>query len=413
MKICHVTDFLPKYHHIWGGAELAAANIVDLLGARGVTQAVLSTKPQKPVKEKYDFYPVPVLNDYFGKFAELVKLWTFDPLSFVYVTKALKKIAPDVLHLHNFRTISFSAVAAAKKMGIPVVFSIYDNWCLCPNHTLITKANEICKAYHGLPCLYCTSVHKKVSALFRKPLFNHFLNKIDTFIVLSRTMAEVLEDYGIDRKKIEFVPLPLSKETWQSDTVQQAEIEPASVLFCGWVAPHKGLKILVQAFLEVVKRVPQAKLCVLETGVVKTYKDSVLDFIHKNNLERHICFLGKKNNDEVQKYLGRCELVVVPEQWGIAWPIFLSEAMFAQKPIIASRIGDIPFFIKEGANGYTVNPTDPKEFSEKIIYCLEHRDLTAAFGKESRKRITEICNNENIYDKLIGIYKNDLNARRG
>jgi len=405
MKICHVTDYLPRYHNIWGGAELAAVNLIDLLQEKGHAQTVLSTKPDNASYRKYNLYPISVLNDYFGKYAELLKLWTFDLLSFISVSKALEDIKPDILHLHNFRVLSFSVVSAAKRLKIPVVFSIYDNWCLCPNHTLITKTGGFCKKYHSLSCFSCTHSHKKIGTFFRRFLFNIFLKKIDIFIVLSNTMAEVLRDYGIPKEKVVFLPLPLSKDTWENEKKQDGEIEPDSVLFCGWVSPHKGLKILVDQMLKVIKEIPGAKLYVIETGVVKKYKDSILDFISKNDLEKYVYFLGKKNNDEVQKYLRRSELVVVPEQWGIAWPIFLTEAMFAKKPIIASRIGDIPFFIKDGINGYTVKANNAEEFGEKIIYCLRNKNLISSFGEQSRKRIAEICDNKNIHDGLINIYK--------
>lgn len=408
MKICHATDFLPGYHNVWGGAELAAANLIDILQDKNNIQVVLSTKPEKIVDKLFKFHSIPVLNDYFGKFAEIIKLWVFDPLAFSRVLKILKEDAPDVLHLHNFRTLSFSVVAAAKRLNIPIVFSIYDNWCLCPNHTLITKTNNLCKTYHGLACLSCTYSHKKPSAFFRKAFFNHFLKKIDTFIVLSHTMSDVLENYGIPKSKIRFLPLPLSRDTWNSELSQKNEIKPALLLFCGWVSPHKGLEVLVKAMPNVIKAVPRARLNVIETGVDLAYKDKILEFIRENRLEEHISFLGKKNNAEVQKYLQESELVVVPEQWGIAWPIFLTEAMFAKKSVVASRIGDIPFFIKDGINGYTVDPKSPDEFSRQIIYSLSNNNLMCDFGMQSKQRIIEICNNENIYNELMNIYKGSV-----
>ena len=411
MNICHGVDFLPQYHNIWGGAELAANNLINLLQRNGNSQSVLATKPAQEIKESYDFQAIPILEDYFGNIGKLMKMWTFDPLAYIHAIKALKRFKPQVLHLHNFRLMSFSLVTAAKKLGIPVVFSIYDNWALCPSHTLITKSNELCRKYHGLHCITCTYTHKKLSSIYRKTFFNHFLNKIDTFIVLSNTMADVLVDYGIDREKIKFVPLPFSNDVKESDTTDNVEVEPEpdSLLFAGWVSAHKGLKIAVKAMPKIVKKRPNVKLNVIETGCTESYKDEILDFIKKNNLESNINFLGKKSNKEVQQYLQKSELVVVPEQWGIAWPIFLTEAMFAQKPIIASHIGDIPFFINDGVNGHTIAPNDSNSFADKIIHCLENKELAKQYGEVSKQKIEEICNDNNIYEKLIGLYDKLIN----
>ena len=412
MDIIHATDFLPKYHKVWGGAELAAYNTIKVLSSKENKQSIVSTKPEvMPKDDDFELFVAPVLSDYLGKFSDLLTFWAFDPLSYSYALKLFKKVKPEILHLHNFRGLSFSLVSAAKKLNLPVVFSIYDNWAFCPNHTLINKKSEFCRKFHNWHCFNCTYIHKKISAFFRKPLFNYFLKDIDRFVVLSNNMMDLLSKYGIPKEKITFVPLPLSQATKDSDSIVSSIVEDNSILFVGWASPHKGLKVAIEAFSQVVKKYPNSKIYVIETGQSPDYRNQIINFIENNNIGDKVVFLGKKNNKEVQEYLKRVELVVVPEQWPIAWPIFLTEAMYSQKPIVASNIGDISFFIKDFSTGFTVDPKNHKEFAEKIIYCFENKDKVRVMGVKVREEIIKICDDKNIYNKLISLYNEIANKK--
>lgn len=404
MHICHGVDYLPEYHKVWGGAEVAALSQIELLEAAGHRQSVIATQPIKDVKEKFDFYAISVLDDYFGRWASILKLWTFDLLAYRHALKVLKSLKPDVLHLHNFRTLSFSVVAAAKRLGIPIVFSIYDNWSLCPNHTLVDKSGRFCNRFHGLHCWKCTYAHKKISSFFRKAFFDHFLRQIDAFMVLSETMKNVLQSYGIEKNKIFTIPLPLTKAAKKAVVEAGVQTESHALLFAGWISPHKGFKVLAQAFDEVIGVIADARLYCIETGVDRSYKKEIIDFINKRALQQHIFFLGKLSNQAVQEMLQKAELVVVPEQWGIAWPIFLTEAMAAGKPIVASRIGDIPQFIRDGVNGFTVPADDSHAFAKKIIECLRQKELMKGFGCSGRQIVMEMCKDENITERLMSTY---------
>lgn len=62
----------------------------------------------------------------------------------------IEKEKPDIIHINLFhRVLTASIVDAAKKYDIPVVFTMHDLNCICPNHVMLDHG-EICEdCLHG------------------------------------------------------------------------------------------------------------------------------------------------------------------------------------------------------------------------------------------------------------------------
>jgi len=414
MKICHITTCLPKYHRTWGGAEQACLSIVNIMKDRGEKTTVLAVKPEKTPKE-FEFYPISTVGDYMGKFGEYMKnIPNFDPISYLSIKKHLMKIKPDVINLYKFDLISFSVIKAAKDLKIPVVFSVYDFSWFCPLSTLINKDGNPCRRFTGIHCMNCIKRRKgrklkKIGLTSYILTTNYFLKKIDAFIVLSNCWKEILSLYGIESKKVHVIPLPIEGDT----SLKDVRTKKNSILFVGWIQERKGLKILVEALPQILKKIRNAKIYVIGSVSNRAYYESILDFIKKNKIEKNIIFLGKLPNKDVIDWIRRSEVIAVPEQWEIAWPIFLTEAMALGKPVVASNIGGIPDLIKNGKNGFIVNPKDPKEFADKITWFLENPLKAHKMAKMSREDALRITNKENIYRRLINLYENLLKQNKG
>lgn len=422
MKISLITDHLPGYHKNWGGSEQACYRIGKLLIRDNHEISFLTTKPDRVPKENLEVHRITTvgrgyLRARIGRV--LASFFAFDPIAGISSYKLFKKIKPDIVHLQHAFELSLSPVWAAKKLGIPVIFSPYDFFSICFKGVLINNQNEICTSFQGTNCFECNRLKGRRLKIFaflynksikylrafalRKKITDYFFDKIDAFIVPTDFWVEIFRRYGVKEEKIFVLPIPLSKEIKETK-IKKVALEEGSILFVGWVYPHKGLHILIEAMASVLREVSQARLYVIETGGGEEYKNKAIDLIKKFKIEKNVIFLGKRSNEDVQSFLQRSEVVAVPEQWQISWPIFLTEAMTLEKPIVASRIGDIPFFIKDGQNGFLADPKDPEDFAQKIVNLLKEKEKANEMGKKARIDILRICDDDQILDTLKSIY---------
>jgi glycosyltransferase involved in cell wall biosynthesis len=321
------------------------------------------------------------------------------------MSRLLERIRPDVLHLHSFKELTFSVLSAARKRRIPVLFSLYDLWALCPQSNLVHYRGGTCHAHMGFRCLACAVPARKPLILFRRAFFRHFLPLIDRFLVLSETVRRQLTQFGLPEKKIAILPLPLFEGLGRP---APGNLQDRSILFAGWMIRPKGLQILIEAMPLVLKRVPDAKVLVVETGAHAEHKADFQRRIAELGLWDKFRFLGKRSGPEIQALLARASVVAVPEQWGIAWPIFCTEAMSYAKPIAASRIGDIPYFIRDHETGRLFDPQSPEQLADCLIGFFADPAAARQMGRRAQDFILKECDPARIATTLLSHYQEVL-----
>jgi len=404
MRICFASTLYPRVHSYWGGAEVACQRLHNLLKKENHQVVVVTTRPDNYGVPGLEYYSVPCMVDYLGRRGAMAldMLIPFDPILYRPTLRLLNRISPDVVHLHSFKELTFSFLSAAKKKGFPVLFSLYDLWALCPQSNLLHYRGGTCTSYMGLGCLRCAVPARKPLVLFRKLFFRHFLPKIDRLIVLSETVKRQLVEFGVAQGKISILPLPLFDEFKRPDP---ANMDDRSILFAGWINRAKGLHILIEAMHKVLARFPDIKVLVVETGAKAEHKAEFQWRIAELGLTEKFWFLGKKNAEEIKALLARASVVAVPEQWGIAWPIFCTEAMAYGKPIAASRIGNIPWFIRDGETGRLFDHQSPSALADCLISLFEDPGSALRMGQRAQDFILEVCDPSRIMATLMSFYK--------
>jgi glycosyltransferase involved in cell wall biosynthesis len=63
--------------------------------------------------------------------------------------------------------------------------------------------------------------------------------------------------------------------------------------------------------------------------------------------------------------------------------------MAAGKPVVASRIGGLPFTVADGATGLLCHPGDADDLARKLAVLLDDADLRRRMGLAGRRRFEE------------------------
>lgn len=97
------------------------------------------------------------------------------------------------------------------------------------------------------------------------------------------------------------------------------------------------------------------------------YYDDLKHQLEVSNLQHRIVLSGFQEN--ISAIISRCfALCLLSGSEGT--PNVILEAMSRKRPVIATRVGDIPLFVRHGINGYLVEPGSVVEFSEALDKLL-------------------------------------------
>lgn len=320
---------------------------------------------------------------------------------------ALNEFNPDVVHFHRFQGLTWSVFKAARKAGVPAVLSLYDCSLLCPRETLVDFNGETCETLSGWRCASCLGNGARsgvcAAALWalRGVRIRREAARAAALTVLSDSWHPLLARFGA--KNVETLPLPLTSFPSEDATSSFRE-ESGRMLFVGWLQERKGLRVVVEAMPRILKKVPNAKLTVVATGVDKEYETSLASRAAALGLAGRIEFEGRQSQDGIRKLIERAELVLVPEQWDNPQPLFLCEAMSYGKRIVASDRGGIPSLLGGGSRGGLASSGDPVSWAENATSALLNPDEWRLRAKAAREFIADFCSPARACEKLLEIY---------
>lgn len=414
MRICHVTDTLPGYHKIWGGAERATVRLIEALGRHGVENHACSIPPEKEVKEAFSFHPLKTLDSLFPeRIAKIIRkvkrVWySYDPVSCRDFRKLLISLKPDVVHFHNINILSISLVKVAKELRIPTVMGIYDYWAFCPKSTLIDSDNNPCKEVQGEKCVDCTNPpsFKGVHAYYlrrRGAFFKPYLDSIGAFAVLSESSASVLKRCGIDRDRISTIRQIFPFASFRPISFEG--IDRHSILLVGWVQHRKGAHVLIEAMSGLIKEFPDVRLNIVGELVERDYLGKLQEFIEKNGLSNNVFIRGRVSEEELEGYFKKAHVLAIAEQWENMSPVVLLEGMAKAKAIVAGNIGGIPEFLKDGLNGCLAEFNNPTDFADKIRQIFRRCDLGEGLGKAARTDVETMFEEKAVIEGYVRLYE--------
>jgi glycosyltransferase involved in cell wall biosynthesis len=155
------------------------------------------------------------------------------------------------------------------------------------------------------------------------------------------------------------------------------------LMFPGTPRPHKGLDDLVLA----IERLGRKEVVLALVGGHRSrYVDELA-----TRLPRHVAVLPRFAYDEMPSVVSAAQVVVVPQRDSPAargqCPMKLTDGMAMAKPILSTRVGEIPSVL--GDTGFLVDPGSPDQLAERLEWILDHEAEAKSQGLRARARCVE------------------------
>ena len=309
------------------------------------------------------------------------------------VKRALDKFQPDVVHVQVSDPIGLSVVSYARKRGIPVVTTEHNQ-------------PEVLTESLKMPYVMKKGANLVLSAYFRNRQSKSDFVTMPTELAIRKLIGDgekfpvpvAAVSNGVDLST--FKPGKAPKEIYEKYGVPS---DASIVLYIGRVDPEKQVGLLVKAFEEARRKVPEAHLVVVGDGVDR----AKLETAEKN--DSHVHFLGRILPPELYD-MYRMGSVFATASEIETQGIVLIEAAASGLPLIAVDKGAVAEVCHSAVNGYLCQPGSVSEISEAMVKILSDGELREKFAVESVK-IAHEHDFERTLDKFINIYQRVIDLK--
>lgn len=254
----------------------------------------------------------------------------------------------------------------------------------------------------------------------KKTLLTWVLRSAQSIIANSTYTAKVVEQLGIQSKKIVILPLGphlqpqaeiTSQEMYNQTWLQSLGISPQDtiILSAARLVKRKGIDQVIRVLPEVIKRVhAPIKLVVAGDG---PDGERLKNLAQQSGVQGSIIFTGKVTDEQLTQLFARSYCFVLPtreepggdvEGFGI---VFLEANAFG-KPVVGGKSGGVPDAVIDGLNGYLIEPQSLSMLLKAIMSLIEHPEIAQKMGEQGKSRVITQFNwatNVRLLAQQIGI----------
>lgn len=176
--------------------------------------------------------------------------------------------------------------------------------------------------------------------------------------------------------------------------------EGAVVVYIGRLEHGKGPDLFLEAARVAQRTLPQARFVLVGDGPMRATLE-----VDARAADVRATFVG--HQADPRPFLGMAAAVVVPSRQE-AFGRVLIEAMAAEVPVVATRVGGIPEVCVDGRTGLLVPPEDPSALAGAIVSTLTDPDATRARVRAAAADVrlrftlaTHVARIQQLYDAVL------------
>ena len=372
MTILHILDHsLP----VMSGYSTRSHNIVSFQRRLGLRPVVI-TSPKHPrpgpLVESVDgiqHYRTPAsrgLADRLPYAAELALMFRFAKR----ISSVARGAGARALHAHSPILNGLPAIWAGRRLGIPVVYEARAFW-------------EDAAVDHG------TTRERSVRYWITRALETYTFKRADRVVVIASAMRREVIGRGVDPARIHVVPNGVDPDRFspapRNETLaRELGLGDGPVFgFIGSFYHYEGLRMVVETFPELRKRLPGARLLLVGGGEEEAGLRAAAT--------PGIVFAGQVPYDRVTDYYSLIDVFVCPRLRmrliELVTPLKPLEAMAMGRPVLASDVGGLAELIHHDSTGVLFRAEDPAAFLDQATILARDPELRARLGKNARVHV--------------------------
>jgi glycosyltransferase involved in cell wall biosynthesis len=234
----------------------------------------------------------------------------------------------------------------------------------------------------------------------------------DQIITFGQTAKENVADrFKINIDNIHVIPFGNYADVYthlviDDDSNDNVDDDTKYVLFFGRIVEYKGLKYLIKSEPDICKKNSKTKIIIAGGCSDFSYYESIM-----KNRKSFIIDIKWIKDEMITKFFKMANVVVLPYiEYSESGIIQLAYAF--KKPIVATNVGSIAEYIKDGETGFLVPPRDHKELARAIVKLLSDDELSNRMGEKGYNLMKNgFFSWDEIVHKVIKVYESAIEHR--
>lgn len=226
--------------------------------------------------------------------------------------------------------------------------------------------------------------------------------------VPSLVMKDVLIQYWQavpDKIKVLANPFQPSKNLLSINEETATE----TITYIGRLEIRKGVTQLTKAIPFVLERYPKAKFRFIGKSDHGPHKAKLMIDFMKDELKEYTSqleFINHVSKAEIETYLAQTDICVFPSLWEVFGYVCV-EAMASARGIVASKHGGMKDMLEGINGGILVDPFEPQQIADGILYLLTHPKERIEMAHRSRVKAAGYYSNQ-LIDETENYYRGFL-----
>jgi len=270
-----------------------------------------------------------------------------------------------------------------------------------------SKDHWICLPLYfcGIPLSRARCITDRLGSKGRAFVFKHGCSQIvaDASVI----KRHLVEEHGVDPAKIEVIGSAVDLEKFKPPRNRakfRREIglgdNTPLIGNVGMIRPDKGQLVLVEAAPLVLQKRPDVRFVIVGqgTGILKR-GINVRNAIDQAGLVDRIIMAGYRW--DTPNVYAACDMIVIASLRTEASPIVLREAFASGRPVIATKVGDIPEILRDRENGLLIEPGDTQALANAIMDFITDPNLAARCAANGLRYATEHFSFNTMMEKKL------------
>ncbi len=316
----------------------------------------------------------------------------YDSVAAARLVQEIKRVRPHILHTHTAKAgaVGRAAALAAGDARPPVIVHTYHGHVLRgyfdPIRTQLFRATERALAQHTT-----------------------------RLIAVGPQVRDDLVELGVaPPEKFSVIRLGIDLESRVLHDSRAAEYRrllgiPAERFVVGWIGRMTSIKRVPDVMLSFKRLLDlglDATLCLVGDGPDREPAERQAKEL---GIARHVLWLGYQR--DVSPYYALFDALVLPSA-NEGTPVVAIEALAAERPVVATRVGGVPDVVTQDEDGFLVEVGDVDGIAASLARLARDPELRARMGARGRELVVPRYRVERLVDDVDELYR-ELLSRQG